>query len=442
MLFSGKDLRRLIIPLVIEQILAVTIGMADTVMVSSVGEAAVSGISLVDTINVLLINIFSALAAGGAVVAAQYMGRKDHDNANAAAKQLILSTTAVSLLIMALSLLCKKPLLRLIFGSIEPDVMANAQTYFFLSVLSYPFLAVYNSGADLFRSMGNSKVSMFTSLTMNLANVSGNAVLIYIFNMGVAGAGIASLASRALGAVVMLVLLRNRNNPVSVRQLHRIRFQPTMIKNIMRIGVPNGLENSMFQIGKILTSSLIASFGTVAIAANAVANTVVSMECIPGIAIGLGMVTVVGQCVGAGEYEQAKRYTQKLMLLTYMTMAILNMGILLAQRPIVEFYHLSPQTMELARWLLVYHSLLCMVIWPASFTLPNAFRAANDVKFPMAVSIVSMWVCRIGMSYLLGQGFNMGVKGVWIAMTCDWLVRASIFAWRFLSGRWKNKKGV
>ena len=280
---------------------------------------------------------------------------------------------------MAVSLLLKKPLLRLIFGSIEPDVMSNAQIYFLLSALSYPFLAAYNSGAALFRSMGTSKVSMFTSLIMNLVNVCGNAVLIYIFNMGVAGAGIASLASRALGAIVMLLLLRNRNNPIYVRQLHRIRFQPAMIKNIMRIGVPNGLENSMFQIGKILTSSLIASFGTVAIAANAVANTVASMECIPGSAIGLGMVTVVGQCVGAGEYEQAKKYTQKLMLLTYITMAI---------------------------------------------------------------SIISMWVCRIGMSYLLGQGFNMGVKGVWIAMTCDWLVRASIFAWRFLSGRWKNKKGV
>ena len=431
---------RLVIPLIIEQILAVTIGMADTIMVSSVGEAAVSGISLVDTLNILLINVFSALATGGAVVASQYLGKRDEASACASAKQLVLVITLFSSALMAIVLIFNTPLIRLIFGSIEAEVMHNAQVYFYLSAVSYPFLAVYNAGAALFRSMNNSKVSMFTSFLMNVVNISGNALLIFGFQLGVMGAGIASLASRILGAVIMLLLLRNQDNSIHIKSLFRFEYHGQMVKSILRIGVPNGLENGMFQIGKILVQSLIASFGTTAIAANAVANNFASIEVLPGAAIGLAMITVVGQCVGARDYEQARRYTLKLMAFTHISMAALNGLVLVLMGPLVSCYNLSPDTAALASQLLVYHSVCCIFIWPSSFTLPNALRAANDVKYTMTISIISMWVFRIAASYVLAMGFGLGVLGVWIAMTIDWLFRAIMFVWRFLNGKWKNRQ--
>lgn len=439
-MFSKKDLQRLIIPLIIEQLLAVTIGMADTVMVASVGEAAVSGISLVDSINILLINIFSALATGGAVVASQYLGMKDSKNACTAAKQLLYAATAMAVVLMTAGLIWKNSLLSLVFGNIDSDVMRNAQIYFLLSVISYPFLAVYNSGAALFRAMGNSKISMLTSLLMNLVNISGNAILIFGFHFGVAGAGIASLASRFLGAVIMLILLRNPLMSLHVERMWKPEFHFTMVKKILQIGVPNGLENGMFQVGKILVQSLIADFGTAAIAANAVGNTVASMEILPGSAIGLALITVVGQCVGAKDYDQARSYAIKLMKITYLAMGGLNLVLLISTRPIVGFFGLSPEATGIATELLIYHGIAASIIWPMSFTLPNALRASNDVRFTMMVSVISMWTARIGMSYILGQFLGMGVLGVWIAMFIDWVVRSCLFFWRFHSGRWKDRQ--
>lgn len=439
-MFSKKDLYKLIIPLVIEQILAVTIGMADTVMVSSVGEAAVSGISLVDTVNILLINLFSALATGGAVVAAQYLGRRDMENARTAAKQLLLAITILSVVIMLIPLIGNEALLGLLFGNIEPAVRSNAEIYFQLSAVSYPFLAIFNAGAALFRSMGNSRVSMLTAVVMNVLNLGGNAILIFGFQMGVAGAAVASLVARVTGAVIMLVLLKNNNNPLQVDSYRKWNFHWKMIKNILHIGVPNGLENGLFQVGKIMVQGLIASYGTASLAANAIANPVAAMEVIPGTAIGLAMITVVGQCVGAGDYEQAKKYAKKLMVITYITMGFLDVILLLLTAPIVGFYGMSAETSRLATELLLLHGVCAILIWPSSFTLPNALRAANDVKFTMITSIVSMWTFRIVCSYLLGSVLGMGVLGVWIAMIIDWVFRAACFLFRFYSGKWQNKK--
>ena len=437
-MFSRKALTRLIIPLVIEQLLAVTIGMADTVMVASVGEAAVSGISLVDSINILLINIFSALATGGAIVSSQYIGRGDNRSACDSAKQLLYAVTILSSVIMALCLVGQFWILEAIFGQAEADVMANAHTYFWLSALSYPFLGIYNSGAALFRAMGNSKISMFTSILMNLINVGGNAVLIFGFHMGVAGAAIASLVSRAIGAVIMLVLLRNRNSLIHVERLFHPEFNLGMIKNILRIGVPNGLENGMFQIGKILVQGLIAALGTAAIAANAVAGNVAMIAQIPGSAIGLAMITVVGQCIGAQEYDQAKKYMLKLTGVAYLAMGALNLIVLCFMGPVIGIFQLQPETVGLATEVLFWQSICCLVLWPAAFVLPNGLRAANDVKFTMLVSIFSMWIFRIGFSYLLTPMF--GVLGTWIAMWIDWVVRIILFAWRLFSNRWRNRQ--
>lgn len=327
-MFTAKDLRKLILPLIVEQFLAVTIGMADTIMVASTGEAAMSSVSLVDAINILLINIFSALATGGAIVASQYLGREDNKRANVAAKQLLLVTTAMSVFIMAVCLIGRNPILDLIFGKIEPEVMDNCRVYFFWSALSYPFLAVYNAGAALYRSMGNSKVSMLTSTLMNAINIAGNALLIFGFHMGVAGAAIASLFARMVGAVLITCLLRFKPHVIQLEAVFKLDFQPEMIKNILKFGVPTGLENGMFQIGRLMTQGLVATFGLTATTANAIGMSLSAFPQIPGTAIGLAMVTVVGQCIGARRQEEAKRYTLKLTGLAYLAMGALNLVML------------------------------------------------------------------------------------------------------------------
>lgn len=437
-MFSNKDLKRLILPLLIEQVLAVLVGMLDIMMVSSVGEAAVSGVSLVDTIGILLINIFSALATGGAVISAQYLGREDHEKANISANQLVLSTTLISLVIMLVALIWREPILSLIFGHVEKDIMDSALTYFLITALSYPFLSIYNACAALYRSMGNSKLSMKISFLMNLINLVGNALCIYGLRMGVAGVAIPTLVSRAVAAIVMLILIRNPRNLIHIDPKLRLGFHPKMIKKILSIGVPNGLENSMFQVGKILVASLIATYGSVSIAANAVSNTVATFQIIPGTTIGLAMITVVGQCIGARNYEQAKEYTKKLLMLSHAGIVILNAVIILLLPPILKLYNLSAETAEMARQIIILHGVVAMVIWPESFTLPNALRSSNDVKFTMFTSILSMWFCRIILSFVLGSYFGLGVLGVWIAMMIDWLVRSIVFIIRYRSERWKK----
>ncbi len=442
MLFTRKSLAKLIVPLIFEQLLNVTIGMVDTIMVASCGEAAVSGISLVDSINILLINIFSALASGGAVVTAQYIGKGDTEQGCESANQLVIAVIAVSAVISAAALLFRPLILRAIFGAIEPEVMDNALIYFMISAFSYPFLALYNAGAALFRSMGNSKLSLYTSLVMNLINISGNALLIYGFGLGVLGAALATLISRICASVFMFVMIVNPHNPVHVHHLFPLRVNWKMVKNILRIGIPNGLENSMFQIGKVLVSSLIASFGTVAIAANAVASNIASMQVIPGSAIGLALITVVGQCVGAREYKQAREYTFKLMLVNIASVGLTSLIVCLNVSRIAGWYHLTSDTASLAAQLMIIHGIFAPCIWTPSFSLPNALRAANDVKFTMVVSILSMWFCRIMLSYILGRYMNLGLIGVYIAMICDWAVRAICFIWRFWRGKWMQKQYI
>ena len=439
-MFTAKDLRKLILPLIVEQFLAVTIGMADTIMVASTGEAAMSSVSLVDAINILLINIFSALATGGAIVASQYLGREDNKRANVAAKQLLLVTTAMSAFIMAVCLIGRNPILDLIFGKIEPEVMDNCRVYFFWSALSYPFLAVYNAGAALYRSMGNSKVSMLTSTLMNAINIAGNALLIFGFHMGVAGAAIASLFARMVGAVLITCLLRFKPHVIQLEAVFKLDFQPEMIKNILKFGVPTGLENGMFQIGRLMTQGLVATFGLTATTANAIGMSLSAFPQIPGTAIGLAMVTVVGQCIGARRQEEAKRYTLKLTGLAYLAMGALNLVMLALLPVVIGIYNPSPATAALARELMLYCIACTILLWPASFVLPNGLRAAGDVRFTMTVSIVSMWAFRIGFSYLLAKGLQMGVLGVWIAMTIDWAFRILCFAIRFFRGKWMYKQ--
>ncbi len=440
MKFTNKQLHQLIIPLLIEQLLTVTVGLADSLMIASVGEAAVSAVSLVDTVMVLLINIFAALATGGAVVAGQYIGQKRLENACKAAEQLILFITVFAIGVTAFVYAGQNVILHGVFGQIEPDVMENSRIYLQIVTGSIPFIALYNGGAAIFRVMGNSRISMKTSLLMNGVNIVGNAIMIYGMKMGIAGAAIPTLISRIVAALIVIPLLCKQTYPVHLRKGMSFHFERHTVKKILHIGVPNGLENSMFQLGKILVLSLVATFGTTAIAANAVANTVAMFQILPGMAMGFAIITVVSQCVGAGDYKQAKYYTKKLMMITYTAMICVNLLIFLLLPTIMHAYHLSPETAAVTKKLLIYHEICCCTIWPLSFSLPNTLRAANDVKVTMWISIVSMWIFRIIFSYILGKYMNWGVFGIWVAMTIDWVFRSICFVFRYLGGKWQRMK--
>lgn len=446
-LFSNKELLHLIIPLILQQVLAVTIGMVDTLMVSSAGEAAVSGVSLVNSLDTLLVIAFGALVSGGAVVVAQFLGQKNRESALNSAKQLLYSSAAVALAITLIGILLQDFLLGLLFGDVEPDVMQSAKDYFLWVALSFPFLAINNAGGAIYRVMGNSMMSMLISVMMNILNVGGNSIFIYGFGMGAAGAAISTLISRIIGTVVTLAMLRNRKNTIYVDKYLDYKPDFRIIKEILRIGVPNGIENSMFHFGKLLTQSLISSMGTAAIAANAVAATLANYQYMPGTAMANTMVTVVGRCVGAEEKEQAKRYSRILISATYICLWVVVLITFFIAKPVIGLYDLSAQGADIAYDLIIYHAICASLIWPAAFTLPSALRAASDVRFPLIVSMFSMWTFRVALSYVFSletvtlfgfsfAGLGLGPLGVWVAMTVDWVFRTIFFVIRYLSGKW------
>lgn len=438
-LFSNHMLVSLIIPLIVEQLLAVLVGMADSIMIATVGESAVSGVSLVDSVMLLLINIFAALATGGAVVAGQYLGQKNTKNACEAADQLVWFSAISSVFIMAFMYLGKDFILHTVFGKIDADVMGHANIYLLIVSASIPFMAIYNAGAAIFRSMGNSKISMNVSIIMNIINVAGNAILIYGLHRGTEGVAIPTLISRMVAAVLIIVLLCNENLPLHINKSLHFRFRWNTIKKILNIGVPNGLENSMFQLGKIIVLSLVSTFGTFAIAANAVSNVLAAFEVLPGMALSLAITTVIAQCVGAGDYEQVAYYTKKLMIVVYIC-TFVTVAITLLSMPIVlDAYRLSPETADETMKIMIFHSVCACIIWPFSFALPATLRAAGDVRFSMTTSIISMWICRIIFSYILGAAMGMGVFGIWVAMVMDWCVRMVCFVIRYKGTKWKGK---
>lgn len=436
-LFSNKDLRRLITPLIFEQTLAITVGMADTMMISSVGEAAISGVSLVDMINNLIFCILAALATGGAVVTSHHIGARNYEKARKSAKQLLYAVILFSLFLTGFVLLFRLPLLKIFFGSIEENVMRNAIIYFMISAVSFPFLAVYNACAALFRSMGNSQITLKVSILMNIINVAGNALCIFVFQMGVAGVAIPSLISRAFAGIVLYILLKNPKHSIHFEK-EPFHLDFGIIKSILYIGIPSGIENGLFQLGRVLVVSIISEFGTIQIAANGIANNLDGMGCIVGQAMNLATITVIGQCVGANDEKQIRYYTKKLLLITYVVSAFVIGFILTNLNSILSLYGLNQETTGLAALLIRIHNGNALIMWPIAFVLPNALRACNDVKFTMYVSIFSMFVFRVGLSYVIGIYFGMGAIGVWIAMIVDWIFRLSMFVGRYVSGSWKK----
>lgn len=441
-LFTNQDLLKLFLPVIIEQFLEYLVGLADSIMVANVGEFAVSGVSLVDFVMALLISIFAALSTGGAVIAGQYIGRKQMEESREAANQLVWFSGALSILIMIIIYLAKPFILNGLFGQITAEVREAADTYLMITAISIPFLALYNAGAAIFRTMGNSKLPMNIMLYMNIAHAVGNAILIYGFHFGVEGVAIPTLIARILAAVIVLTLALDKKRSVYIKKSLTHKFNWPMIKRILSIGVPYGLENGLFYLGRIVVLSLVATFGTAAIAANAVSGTIVMFQVVPGMAIGLGLTVIISRCVGARDYEQAKYYTKKVMGIVYMT-HLVSCALVLAVLPsILNVYGLSEAATSLTTKIVWAHAIFEVFIWPFAYTLPVTFRAAGDAKFPMMIGTLSMIFCRIALSYLFSIYFNMGMFGTWVAMFIDWIVKAIIFVRRYISGRWTEFRAI
>lgn len=437
-LFTNQQLLTLLWPLIIEQALSVLVGMADTVMVSSVGEAAISGVSLVDMINQLIITLFGALATGGAVITSQHLGAKRPEEAARSAGQLVGLSAILGVGVAVFCLVTRTAQLRLFFGTITDDVMEACLIYFTITALSFPFLALYNAGAAIFRSTGNSAVSMKVSVLVNAINFFGNAFCVFVLKMGVAGVAVPTLISRAVGAFVILGLAARPDYVLHITPSSVTKLQGGTVKSILYIGIPSAFENSLFQLGRVLVVSMISLYGTVHISANAVANNLDAIGCIVGNAMGLAMITVVGRCVGAQDFEQTKYYTKKLLLWDYIAQGAVNVVVLVFLNQILSMYTLSPETRALSWTLVMIHDGMAILLWPAGFVLPNALRAANDVKFTMITSIISMVVWRMGLSWILCVNMGMGAVGVWYAMVVDWICRVTCFVIRFVSGAWKK----
>lgn len=441
-MFTNRMIRNLLVPVVLEQILNSIMGTADTMMVSNVGSAALSAVSLVDSINVLLIQAFSALAAGGAIVCAQYIGQRNYEKANMSARQVLFIITAISVVVSAVCLIFQKPLLRLIFGAVDADVMRASETYFFFTALSFPFIAAYDSAASIFRAQENTKGPMTISMISNIMNIGGNAVLIWVFHLGVAGAAISTLVSRIFCAVVVLWQLRKDRQPVVVKDYLKIRPDWSMIGRILGLGIPSGIENSMFQLGKLAIQSTVSTLGTAAIAAQAMTNILENLNGIAAIGVGVGLMTIVGQCLGAGRKDEAVYYIKKLCVIAEAVIIVSCLSVYILVRPVTILGGMESTSAEMCIHMMTWITIVKPVVWTMAFVPGYGLRAAGDVKFSMITSCCTMWACRFCLCVFLIRVLGFGPMGVWIGMFADWTVRGIIFTWRFHSRKWLKHKVI
>ena len=434
----------LLIPVVLEQLLNSIMGTADTMMVSNVGSAAISAVSLVDSINVLVIQAFSALAAGGAIICAQYIGQRNKEKANESARQVLFIITAISVAVSLICLVFQKPLLRLIFGSVEPAVMRASETYFFYTALSFPFIAAYDSAASIFRAQDNTKGPMIISMISNVMNIAGNAVMIWGFHMGVAGAALSTLISRIFCAVVVIIQLRKEKEgqEIVVRDYFEIRPDWSMIRRILGLGIPSGIENSMFQLGKLAIQSTVSTLGTTAIAAQAMTNILENLNGIAAIGVGVGLMTIVGQCLGAGRQDEAVYYIKKLCVIAEVIIIISCLGVFALTKPITILGGMEKASADMCFHMVMWITIVKPLVWIMAFIPGYGLRAAGDVKFSMIVSCCTMWACRFCLCVFLIRVMGFGPMGVWIGMFADWTLRGIIFTWRFHSRKWLQHKVI
>lgn len=442
MMFTAKELRRLLIPVIIEQFLNSFMGMADTMMVSQAGSTAISAVSLVDAINVLVIQVFSALATGGTIICAQYLGRRDEKAANKAAGQVTLTVAAISLVITLLCVGFRAPLLQVTFGQVEADVMTDSMIYFLITALSFPFIALFGAGSAFYRAGGESKFPMRVSVLSNLLNIAGNAVLIFGFGMGVAGAALSTLFSRIFCAVVIFYFLRKPKQPIVLKNYFSIRPDFPLIGRVLALGVPSGIENGMFQFGKLAIQSSVSTLGTTAIAAQAMTIILENLNGIGGIGVGIALMTVVGQCIGANRKEEAKYYIVKLTFYGELIVLCSCLIVFAITKPVTYLAAMETRSALMCFEMVAAITIVKPIVWTLSFVPAYGMRAAGDVKFSMLYASVTMWCCRVALCIYLIRFQGFGPMAVWIGMFADWTLRAVGFTIRFFSGRWLKKRVI
>lgn len=442
LLYPNRAMFLLLVPIVVEQLLNSFMGMADTMMVSNVGSEAISAVSLVDSINNLVIQMFAAMASGAAIICSQYLGHRDKEGSNKAARQVLLTVLAISVSLTLIGLLLRKPLLRLIFGQIEPGVMDKAMSYFLVTILSYPFLALFNAGAAFFRAGGNSRFPMIVSVISNLLNIGGNAILIFGLDMGVTGAALSTLFSRIFCAVVVLFSLRRDGQPIVVRDYYRIRPDMPLIMKILAIGIPSGIENGMFQFGKLAIQSTVSAMGTAAIAAQAMANILEMVNGIFGVGVGIGLMTMVGQALGAGRKEEARYYIVKCTKIGLVGILVSCLAVFGLAEPVTRLAGMEPESARLCLEMVTAITIAKPLFWAFSFIPGYGMRAAGDVKFSMITSTLTMWCLRVVLCIFLVKTYNMGPMAVWYGMFADWAVRGIVFTLRFRGDRWLQKRVI
>jgi len=435
-MFSGRDLRKLLIPLIIEQVLTSFMGTIDTLMVSNVGSAAVSGVSCVDSINKLVLFLFTAISTGGCIICSQFLGRADKKHASDAAGQVLLSSALISLILTGICLALRAQLLSLIFGGVEPDVMNAAMDYFLITIFSYPVTALFNACAAIYRAAGNSRLPMIISASCNILNVIGNYILLFVIRIGVAGAALSTTVSMALACVIIMVMLQRNGQGITVGSYLRLRPDMRIILRILKIGIPTGIENSMFQFGKLVVQSTVATLGTMAITSNAIVTSLEFFSSMPSQAVGIGLVTVAGHCIGAGKMDEAKYYIKKLTLWAAILLVAANWIIYAISMPVCRLAGFDLATTELTMSVMLVISIVKPFLWPIAFVPSNGMRAAGDVNYTMIVSIVSMWIFRVGLTTVLCRFCGVGLIGIWCGYFVDWAVRSIAVFIRYRSGKW------
>lgn len=441
-IYSNRALLALFIPLLIEYGLEFFVGLADSIMVASLGEAAISGVSLVDFLVQLLIFSFSALATGGAVVAGQYLGDNQVEKAQNSATQLVWFSTMLSVVLMIAVIILRHFLIGILFGQIEADVWHNAEIYLYIVALSIPFLAIYNAGAAIFRTTNNADLPMKILLVCDVLNVVGNAICIYYLGWDVRGVAIPTVISRALAAVLIIYFATDDDYKLHIKKTLKHKFDFYILRKVLQVGIPYGVENGLFQLGRVLVLSIVSTFGTMAIAANSVGYAIGIFSVLPGFAINLGLTAIISRCVGANDYEQARYYNKKCLVIVIVAHIVINMVIFAGLPLILGIYNLSSQTAAMASEMIIWHGIFAIIIWPISFSLPSTFRGAGDSKSVMYISLAVMFTCRIALSYVIAEWMGIGVFGTWIAMFIDWYVRAGIYVYRYFSNKWTEYRVV
>lgn len=449
MKFIRKDILKLTIPIITEQTFIMSMGMVNTMMAGRLGKEAVSAIGMVDSINNIFIAFFSALAVGGTVIVAHYAGRKDIKKANEATKQALFSSLFLALIITVLTGIFKTPLISLLYGSADKEVIKNAYTYLGITLFTYPLISVLLVANGVLRGAGDTKTPAKITIGMNIINVILGYIFIYGINinvsnfyfvtsgMGVKGAALAIALARSIGAITILLILIRGSRIVKLKNLKKYKPNFELLKPIFNVGIPASVESLLFNGGKLITQIYIVSMGTIAIASNSIGGSVVSMLNVPGVALSIAATTLVGQNMGKGDCEEAKRsllYLNKITVISFLVLSLLSfpMAYLLA-----SLYTDNHEIIKMTGKLIKLNA-FCMPLWPFSFVLPAGLKGAGDGKYTMITSIIGMWLFRITLGYFLGIPMGLGVAGVWIGMYTDWVVRGTLYYIRLKNGKWNK----